>query len=125
MRYKILVERKGYAFYVDLEYENVPEYCTYCRTIRHHVDLGKRCYPEPRKEKRKHTKEPEKTFVQVRDGRVEQNTTKVNPNMEKEVINIEENNEEVARNKEKEASTVLIDKGKSIAVDPTPVDLLK
>jgi hypothetical protein len=125
LRYKILVERKGYAFYVDLEYENVPEYCTYCRTIGHHVDFCKKCYPEPEKEQRKHTKEPKKIFVQVRDGRVEQNITKENPNVEKETTNFEENNEEDIRSNEKEATTVLIDKGKAIAVDSSPADLLK
>lgn len=26
LRYSLLVERKGFAFYVDLEYENLPDF---------------------------------------------------------------------------------------------------
>jgi hypothetical protein len=42
LRYKVMVERKGFAFYVDLDYEHVPEYCSHCRNIGHHVDNCKR-----------------------------------------------------------------------------------
>lgn len=36
--YKVLVERKDYAFFVDLEYENLPDFCSHCLKIGHHVD---------------------------------------------------------------------------------------
>lgn len=39
LRYEVLVERKGYAFFVELEYENVPEFCDYCRSVGHHVSV--------------------------------------------------------------------------------------
>lgn len=39
LRYEVLVERKGYAFFVELEYENVPEFCAYCRAVGHHVSV--------------------------------------------------------------------------------------
>lgn len=42
----MLVERKGFTFYVELSYENDPAYCTHCRTIGHHVDYCKRWHPE-------------------------------------------------------------------------------
>jgi hypothetical protein len=38
-RYKVLVERKGYAFFVELDYENVLDYCTNCRKIGHHLEI--------------------------------------------------------------------------------------
>jgi hypothetical protein len=41
-RYKVLVERQGYAFFVDLEYENVPEVCTHCKMIGHYVEIARR-----------------------------------------------------------------------------------
>lgn len=33
LRHRLLVERIVFAFYVDLEYENLPDYCTFCKTI--------------------------------------------------------------------------------------------
>ncbi|XP_019418439.1 PREDICTED: uncharacterized protein LOC109329226 [Lupinus angustifolius] len=32
---QILVEREGFAFFVGIEYENVPPYCTSCNSIGH------------------------------------------------------------------------------------------
>ncbi|CAL0315585.1 unnamed protein product [Lupinus luteus] len=34
---KIMVEREGYAFFVELEYEKLPQYCNGCQTIGHMV----------------------------------------------------------------------------------------
>jgi len=42
LRYRVLVERKGFAFFVDFEYENLPEYCTHCNCTGHSVDKCKR-----------------------------------------------------------------------------------
>ena len=42
LRYGVLVERKGYAFFVDFEYENLPDFCVYCKSIGHHVDNCRR-----------------------------------------------------------------------------------
>jgi len=39
LRYEVLVERKGYAFFVELEYENVPEFCVFCKTVGHSVSV--------------------------------------------------------------------------------------
>lgn len=38
LRYKVLVERKDYAFFVELDYENIPDFCNHCMKIGHHVD---------------------------------------------------------------------------------------
>ena len=42
LRYMVLVERKGYAFFVDLEYENLPDFCAYCKIPGHHIDICKK-----------------------------------------------------------------------------------
>ncbi|XP_058725921.1 uncharacterized protein LOC131597230 [Vicia villosa] len=39
---KILVERVGFSFFVDIEYEKVPEFCSYCLCIGHNVSTCKR-----------------------------------------------------------------------------------
>jgi len=38
LRYKFLVERKGYDFFVDLEYENLSDFFSYCMVHDHHID---------------------------------------------------------------------------------------
>jgi hypothetical protein len=35
LRYKLLVGRKGFAFFVDLEYEHIPAFCSECKMIGH------------------------------------------------------------------------------------------
>lgn len=35
--YRVLVERKGFAMFVDLDYEQIPEFCTSCRMIGHQI----------------------------------------------------------------------------------------
>jgi hypothetical protein len=42
LRYKVLVERKGYAFFVDLDYENLPDFCTHCKMVGHYVEVCKK-----------------------------------------------------------------------------------
>jgi len=39
LKYEVLVERKGYAFVVEFEYENLPEFCDYCKTVSHNVSV--------------------------------------------------------------------------------------
>lgn len=36
------MERIGFAFFVDIEYENIPEYCSFCSCIGHSVHSCKR-----------------------------------------------------------------------------------
>jgi len=33
--YRVLVERKGFAMFVDLDYEQIPDFCTSCRMVGH------------------------------------------------------------------------------------------
>jgi hypothetical protein len=46
IRYKLLVERKGYAFFIDVDYENLPDFCTNCKAIGHYIDNCKKLNPE-------------------------------------------------------------------------------
>jgi len=41
LRYKVLVERKNYAFFVNFEYENLPDFCTHCNKIGHYFEICK------------------------------------------------------------------------------------
>jgi hypothetical protein len=79
LRYKVLVERKGYAFFVDLDYENIPEFCNHCVMVGHNVDDCRKLHyqeienktAEPKK---KNIPRPEKRYVQTRVGNVEKTT---------------------------------------------------
>jgi hypothetical protein len=39
LRYEVLVERTGYAFFVELEYENLPDFCVFCKAVGHNVEV--------------------------------------------------------------------------------------
>lgn len=41
LRDKILVEREAYAFFVEIEYERLPSFCSSCQTIGHSNGNGK------------------------------------------------------------------------------------
>jgi len=41
LRYKVLVERKCFAFFVELDYENVPNLCTHYKKIGHYCEICK------------------------------------------------------------------------------------
>jgi hypothetical protein len=80
LRYKVLVERKGYAFFVELDYENMPDFCIHCQMVGHYLEICKRkqyqdskaAETEP-KQKPKQKFEGPKQYVQTNDGRVEHN----------------------------------------------------
>jgi hypothetical protein len=70
LRYRVLVERKGFAFFVDIEYENLPDFCDNCNIIGHKIDNCKKkkdVIPIPKK------KGPEiaKQYVPVQTKSVE------------------------------------------------------
>jgi hypothetical protein len=44
--YRVLVERVGFAFFVDFEYEKLPNFCHYCNFIGHDQSKCKRANPE-------------------------------------------------------------------------------
>ncbi|GAU28119.1 hypothetical protein TSUD_295560 [Trifolium subterraneum] len=97
LRYKLLVERKGYAFFVELENEHIPDFCNVCKVIGHHVDNCKRLNKDEKlktdKEvniKKQLPAEPSKVFAQTKDGRPQQSKPKEIINVDNEVINVEE-----------------------------------
>jgi hypothetical protein len=79
LRYKLLVERKGYAFFVELEYEYIPEFCHGCKVIGYNFDQCKKWNREEELmndkdilPKRKAPIAPKQVFVPVKSGRVQQ-----------------------------------------------------
>lgn len=76
IRHKLLVERKGFAFFIDVVYENLLDYCTNCKSIGHYVDICKRLnqyeysgqHQEPI-EVNKQQNKPDKVYVKKRDAR--------------------------------------------------------
>jgi hypothetical protein len=79
LSYKILVERKGFAFFVELEYENLPDYCSYCKNIGHHFEnCKKRAFnfaaDKEDLSKKKSIQEPMKIYVPVA---VKENTNNI------------------------------------------------
>jgi hypothetical protein len=98
LRDKVLVERIGFAFFIEIEYENLPEYCNHFKLIGHCIANCNRINPQEdnvkekeQKGKKKIDKEIKKNYVQTKDGRVEQNKST-------EVINVEESNDKVDDN---------------------------
>jgi hypothetical protein len=60
--YRVLVERTGFAFFVDFEFENMPEYCHFCNTIGHNQSYCKKIVPDKKKmDKEGHLKAPQQT----------------------------------------------------------------
>jgi len=41
LRYKVMVQRKDYAFFVELDYENIPYFCNHYLKVGYHVDKCK------------------------------------------------------------------------------------
>lgn len=72
-KYRVLVERTGFAFFVDLDYDNLPQYCNFCSCIGHQQSNCKRANPElAEKEKNKNPRrrnEGRKEFVVTKDNR--------------------------------------------------------
>jgi hypothetical protein len=70
LRNRVLVERVGYAFFVDIEYENLPDVCTNCKIIGHHVGNCKRLKDTNKQRSevaKKDSIEPSKVYAPVVD----------------------------------------------------------
>jgi hypothetical protein len=48
--YEIVVEREGFAFPVEVVYERMPDFCTHCQNIGHHVSVCRWIHPRKEKE---------------------------------------------------------------------------
>ena len=75
LRYKVMVERKIYAFFMELDYENFPDFCTYSKKIGHYVEICKSKNKEDAIKdvggNKKLNKEARKKFIIERHGRKE------------------------------------------------------
>jgi len=73
-KYRVLVERTGFAFFVDLDYDNLPHYCNFCSCIGHQQSNCKRANPElVGKENNRYPKksnEGRKEYVVTKDNRM-------------------------------------------------------
>lgn len=133
LRYTLLVERVGFAFYVDLDYENLPDFCTHCRNIGHHIDICKKWYPEGDQkvekqpvQKKNQVTDPKKVYVQTKDGRSVPSKNDITIELEKEVINVEEKNATPQPEEDAEDSTRRdADKGKAPEHISTPVEVFR
>jgi hypothetical protein len=83
LNYKVLVERKGFAFFVELEYENLPDFCTHCNMVGHYLEICKRIQPTedviPNKDVRnrnKQKKQVDKLYVPVNNRNLQQDNGK-------------------------------------------------
>lgn len=121
LKYKVLVERKGYAFFVDFDYENLPPFCTHCNTVGHHLGNCKKIKTGESVESKKQDArqnvnlKTNQVFVQTKDGRSDKNK-------DKEVIDIEASAEREEANRKKQ-ERILDQEGSSSKTND--VDLLK
>jgi hypothetical protein len=76
----VVVERTGFAFFVDLDYENLPPFCSHCKMVGHYLEVCKRyngteeeVQPKESKNKGKNMNEGTMKYVQAKDGRTEKN----------------------------------------------------
>jgi hypothetical protein len=72
LRDKVLVERKGFAFFVELDYENLPDFCSNCKILGHNMHNCKKLISLEEEKQDKHFKDkrqPQKMYVQSKDGR--------------------------------------------------------
>jgi hypothetical protein len=114
LRYKVLVERKGFAFFLDIEYENVPDFCDACHVIGHHVEVCKRWNKDdgakPDKEnltKKKPINEPKQVYVPVKDVRPQQNKDNEVINVDRVTVDVENNTADPPANNIVQLGTVL------------------
>ena len=118
LRYKVLVERKGYAFFVDLDYENIPDYCTNCKKIGHYLEICRFFKKNDVQETaalNKGNKVSKQVFVQTKDGR-----TEIGNNSKDPIIV-----EELANTNKGEHDTIVAGKGTNSLIGKNMYDVLK
>jgi hypothetical protein len=131
LRYKVLVERKGFAFFVEIEYENVPDFCDACHVIGRHVEVCKRWNRDegakPDKDnttKKKPTSEPKQVYVPVKDVRPQQSKVNEVIIVDRETINVENHIEISPPDKvkgKKQLGTVLANQEPDRVLQPQPI----
>lgn len=79
LRSKVLVERTGYAFFVDIGYENLPDYCSHCNKIGHYLEICKNVRKEETGVQGKDQPKAKKISKGPKYVRKEQGKTQINP----------------------------------------------
>jgi hypothetical protein len=41
LEHKVLTERKGFAYFVEMDYENLQDYCTFWKSIGLYIEIWK------------------------------------------------------------------------------------
>ncbi|GAU43510.1 hypothetical protein TSUD_399030 [Trifolium subterraneum] len=115
LSYRVLVERKGFAFYVEMEYENLPPFCTHCNMVGHYLNSCKWVQGFDDANQGKETKNNVKNknestgkYVKKKDGRTKQNkamevvnveeSINKTQNVNKEVVNVEVSTDNTVQN---------------------------
>ncbi|WJX18848.1 hypothetical protein P8452_08607 [Trifolium repens] len=86
LRSKVLVERKGFAFFVDLDYENLPDFCTHCNIVGHYVGICKNLQNHENVIKNTETKQKAKNKV---EKKYVQTVASLEQNKVTEVVDVE------------------------------------
>ena len=79
LRSRVLVERKDFAFFVELGYENLPDYCSHCNKIGHYLEICKNVRKEGNEEQVKEPIKPKKTKTKPQYVRKEQGKSQTDP----------------------------------------------
>jgi hypothetical protein len=80
------VERKGFAFFVDLDYENLPDFCTHCNIVGHYVGICKNLQNHENVIKNTETKQKAKNKV---EKKYVQTVASLEQNKVTEVVDVE------------------------------------
>jgi hypothetical protein len=61
LHYQILVEREGFAFFADVDYENLPHFCDHCCCVGHSIAQCRKVNTRPNEQKKPVPKPAKKT----------------------------------------------------------------
>lgn len=88
LRYQVLVERKDFAFFVDFEYENLPDFCNHCRKVGHSMNV---CRFITKADAKNDVAETKKNERNRKMNWVKQGKTVVNPIIVEEIADADKN----------------------------------
>ncbi|PNX96058.1 hypothetical protein L195_g019259 [Trifolium pratense] len=125
--YRVLVERVGFAFFVDFEFENKPDFCHYCSCIGHNQGHCKRLHGDKSKQdleqvtKQAPLQGTKKDYVIAKDNRKTTASVQTNPSS----LDFDPMLECILRNKEVSNQVILDSITKpvhDVSNDPIDVD---
>ncbi|XP_058726093.1 uncharacterized protein LOC131597408 [Vicia villosa] len=90
LRNNILIERKNFAFFVDVTYENIPDFCDHCKIIGHNLANYRKLKKNEAMEKDNPKSQHRKVYVEKQTRDKSQNNVSV-PSTQDDLIQIIEN----------------------------------